>query len=207
MKETYQTAINQVLKSEGGYTNDPHDPGGPTNWGITIADARHYWKADATAEDVQAMPKSVAEEIYQQHYARPVEYNSLPAGVDFSVLDYAVNSGVSRSVKTLQALVGVEEDGQIGPLTLQAVGNAHPDTLIDKIWDQRLAFDQSLSTWSTFGHGWQARINAGRELAHSLSKTQANPNPGIDPTNAALSGSSILSNLSSFLINLFKKGK
>ena len=51
---TYAAAIARVFADEGGYTDDPKDPGGATNWGITIVDARKYWKADATPADVRA---------------------------------------------------------------------------------------------------------------------------------------------------------
>ncbi len=79
MKETYERAMQQVYADEGGYSNDVGDPGGPTNYGITIHDARMYWKPDATAYDVRNMPKSVAADIYDKHYATPLHYNDLPA--------------------------------------------------------------------------------------------------------------------------------
>ena len=63
-----EAAISKTLTYEGGYTNDPRDPGGATNWGITIADANAYWKKGATPADVQAMPKSVAIDIYREKY-------------------------------------------------------------------------------------------------------------------------------------------
>ena len=100
MHWTYAPAMEQgVFLHEGGYTNDPRDPGGPTNWGITIYDARRYWKSNATAADVKAMPKSVAEAIYWPHYAVPLCYDDLPAGPDYAALDYGINSGVSRAAK------------------------------------------------------------------------------------------------------------
>ena len=82
MQATYDQAMAQVFSDEGGYTDDPNDPGGPTNYGITIEDARMYWKSDATADDVRNMPKSVAESIYAAHYAAPLHYNDLPPGLD-----------------------------------------------------------------------------------------------------------------------------
>jgi hypothetical protein len=103
MHWTYEPAMEQgVFPHEGGYTNDPRDPGGPTNWGITIYDARKYWKPTATAADVKAMPKSVAEAIYWPHYAVPLCYDDLPAGADYAALDYGINSGVSRGAKVMQ---------------------------------------------------------------------------------------------------------
>ena len=128
MHWTYEPAMEQgVFPHEGGYTNDPRDPGGPTNWGITIYDARKYWKSNATAADVKAMPKSVAEAIYWPHYAVPLCYDDLPAGPDYAALDYGINSGVSRAAKVMQRLVGMNNvDGVIGPATLAAIGRRDP---------------------------------------------------------------------------------
>lgn len=172
MRETYEQAITQVFEDEGGYTNDAADPGGPTNWGITIHDARTYWKQDATAEDIRDMPKAVAEDIYRQHYATPLQYDKLPAGVDYSVFDYGINSGINRSARVLQSIVKVSQDGEIGPITLRAVSHADPSRLINAIYDERLSFLKSLHTWNTFGHGWTARCTHGRALALSMVKTK-----------------------------------
>src|SRR6185369_9289037 len=95
---SYDEALRRVLVHEGGYSNHPSDPGGPTNWGITIHDARQYWKADATADDVKAMPLSVAIEIYRRRYWNAMNCDADPAGVDLATFDYGVNSGVGRAV-------------------------------------------------------------------------------------------------------------
>ena len=92
--------------------------------------------------------------IYRQEYWDRIRGDDLPAGVDFAVFDYAVNSGVSRAAKTLQAVVGVTQDGVIGPATIQATKTYVAMSITNK----RLAFMQSLSIWSTFGKGWSARI-------------------------------------------------
>jgi lysozyme family protein len=88
---TYDAAMIRVFGDEGGYTNDPVDPGGATNFGITIIDARKYWKPNATPADVKTMPKAVASDIYRKHYANPMRYDDLPAGFDYSILDAAIN--------------------------------------------------------------------------------------------------------------------
>jgi lysozyme family protein len=170
MKQTYSEAINKVFEDEGGYSNDAADPGGPTNWGITIYDARMYWKSDATASDVKNMPKSVAEEIYKKHYAIPLSYDSLPAGVDYAILDYGINSGINRSAIVLQRIVGVTPDAKIGPSTIGAVCSRRQEDVINAIYDERLRFLRSLSTWSTFGKGWGRRCKEGRALALSLAQ-------------------------------------
>lgn len=159
--QTYNEAMARVYADEGGYSNDAGDPGGPTNYGITIADARMYWKPNATAADVRSMPKSMAANIYDKHYAAPLDYDALPAGVDYAVLDYGINSGISRSAKVLQQIVGVPLDGIIGPATLAAVNKMAPKDIINAIYKERLQFLQSLGTWSIFGKGWSTRCKTG----------------------------------------------
>lgn len=170
MQSSYDRALAEVLEQEGGYTNDPQDPGGPTNWGITIWDARMYWKHDATAADIRAMPLSVAKQIYKSKYWDALSGDELPAGVDLVVFDYGVNSGIHRSAMVLQRLVGTVDDGKIGPLTLAATAKQDPVELINKICDERLAYLQRLSTWPHFGRGWSRRVKEVRALSLELAK-------------------------------------
>lgn len=188
MKETYTEAMAEVYKDEGGYSNDAGDPGGPTNWGITIADARMYWKANATSEDVRNMPKSVAEDIYRKHYATPLHYDELPPGVDYAVLDYGINSGISRSAKVLQGIAGVVQDGKIGPATIAKVKTLDPESTINAIYDERLKFLRGLSTFSLFGRGWADRVTRGRAIALSLARKYKDykPNAGTTTTVAVV---------------------
>lgn len=151
-------SIRELLVSEGGYTNHPADPGGPTNWGITIYDVRAYVKADATAADVKALTKDRAKAIYKSKYWDAVWADKLPAGVDYAVFDYGVNSGPSRSVKALQRIVGVSADGVMGPDTLAATLAKDPVMVINAIMDERLLFLRNLKTWGVFGVGWGRRV-------------------------------------------------
>lgn len=172
MKETYEKAIAQVFEEEGGYTNDASDPGGPTNWGITIFDARMYWKKDATAGDVKNMPKSVAVDIYRKHYADPICYDDLPPGLDHAALDYSVNSGLGRGIPLLQKVVGAPIDGKLGPETIKKAKEVDLEKAINQYYDERLAFLKGLSLWSTYGRGWGARCKRGRALDLELMKTK-----------------------------------
>ena len=185
MHWTYEPAMEQgVFPHEGGYTNDPRDPGGPTNWGITIYDARKYWKSNATAADVKAMPKPFAEAIYWPHYAEPLSYDDLPAGPDYAALDYGINSGVSRAAKVVQRLVGITVDGKIGPETLAAVGRRDSEALVNAICDERMAFLRSLKTFSTFGKGWTRRVTEVRALALHFADQAKHMAPQVTPTQA-----------------------
>ena len=155
MKENYPQALKQVLKYEGGYVDHPKDPGGPTNKGVTQAVYDNWRKSqNLSTQSVRAIADSEVAAIYKNLYWDRISGDNLPSGVDFAVFDFAVNSGVSRAAKTLQAVVGVTQDGVIGPATIQATKTYVAMTVTNK----RLAFLQSLSIWSTFGKGWSARI-------------------------------------------------
>ena len=155
MKENYAQALKQVLKYEGGYVDHPKDPGGPTNKGVTQAVYDTWRKSyNQPTQSVRLINDMEVGAIYRQYYWDRISGDDLPSGVDFAVFDFAVNSGVSRAAKTLQAVVGVTQDGVIGPATIQATKTYVAMSVTNK----RLAFMQSLSIWSTFGKGWSARI-------------------------------------------------
>lgn len=167
MDNSYPKAIAFVLKQEGGYGNDPKDPGGPTNFGITIIDARKYWKSDASAEDVRAMPLSVAKDIYYNKYWLVVHGPDLPAGLDLCTMDSGVNSGVGRSNIWLGKAIGSPAKDYV-TLAKQAQAYSDKDKAIDVYCDTRLNFLHSLKTWSHFGKGWGRRVADLRALAHVL---------------------------------------
>lgn len=177
MKDTYDTAMTRgVFPHEGGYTDEAADPGGPTNWGITIADARMYWKPSASALDVRSMPKLVAEDIYRKHYAAPIRYDALPAGVDYSVLDYAINSGVGRAGKVLRRLVGLPDNTSVVTTdVLDAVRKRDPVALVNAVNDERLMFLQSLKIWPVYKNGWGRRVSECRALSLSFAKSKNIP--------------------------------
>jgi lysozyme family protein len=161
---TYDAAMIRVFADEGGYTNDPVDPGGATNWGITIFDARKYWKPNADANDVRNMPKSVASDIYRKHYANPMRYDDLPAGFDYSVLDAAINSGVGRAPQWAAKSLGISAK-TINDVVAPANAAADKVSLIQKYWAVRLSFLHGLKTWSHFGGGWGRRCANGEAAA------------------------------------------
>lgn len=177
MKYTYDEALRRILIHEGGYTNDAADPGGPTNFGITIHDFQMYLNPKGTAADVKNLTVDQAKVIYKKHYADPLRYDDLPAGLDYCVLDYGVNSGISRSAKVLQRFVNTTPDGIIGPNTLAAVNRADPSTLINDMCNERLAFLQRLRTWSVFGRGWGRRVREVRAASLVLTHSH-DPIPG-----------------------------
>ena len=163
---TYDEALRRLLAHEGGYTNHPSDPGGPTNYGITIHDYRKYVKPNATAADVRAMPVDEAKSIYRSKYWNAQRCDGLPAGVDYSVFDYGVNSGIGRSGKVLRRVVGLPDTTYVvTDEVLRAVAKRDPKAIIIAINDERLAFLKRLKTWPVFGRGWGTRVAGVRAVS------------------------------------------
>ncbi|HEX2753704.1 MAG TPA: glycoside hydrolase family 108 protein [Alphaproteobacteria bacterium] len=219
MNRNFERSLSLVLKSEGGFVNDPHDPGGATNLGVTIATFRQYVNPNGTVADLKALTTAQAGKVYKGQYWDAVKGDQLPDGVDYAVFDFAVNSGPGRAAKFLQAIVGVSQDGQIGPATLAAAANLPRSTIIQNICDNRLTFLKGLPTWSRFGRGWSSRVASVRTVALAMVGPTAptapivpapvqppvNPVPAPTPIPIPVSNS-IVSGLLSLISSLFKKG-
>jgi lysozyme family protein len=177
----YDEALRRLLAHEGGYTNHPSDPGGPTNFGITICDYRKYVKPNATAADVRAMSVGEAKAIYRKRYWDRQRCDELPAGVDYSVFDYGVNSGIGRSGKVLRRVVGLPDSKHfVTDEVLRAVARRDPKALVIAINDERLAFLKCLKTWPVFGKGWNARVSAVKAVSLRMAAQQVS-SPSIVP--------------------------
>jgi len=163
--------LAKILEHEGGYADHPSDPGGATNMGITHKTLAR-WRGidpwwDLPKSEVRALERAEAAAIYKALYWERCKAGSLPVGLDLAVSDYGVNSGPDRAVRVLQALVGVVQDGFVGPLTLAAVGKRDTRALIEALCDQRMGFLQRLANWASFGRGWTSRVSDIRATALS----------------------------------------
>ncbi|TIX02121.1 MAG: hypothetical protein E5V59_02440 [Mesorhizobium sp.] len=188
MDRNFARALALVLKSEGGWSDNPADPGGATMRGVTLASFRRYVKADATKADLRRMSDAQVAAVYRRFYWEAVLGAELPDGVDYAVFDFAVNSGPGRAAKYLQAAVGVAQDGRIGPATLSAIKAKPAGVLIDALCDARLAFLKRLPTWATFGRGWSDRVRTVRVQALLMSAQRpAETSPAPQPPGAETS--------------------
>ncbi len=159
MRYLLPNILKLSTNNEGGYSNHPKDPGGPTNHGITLATLRAYRQRSVTAIDVQKLTLAEANTIYEHSYWRPIWGDQLPAGLDYSTFDFGINSGVSRAVRELQGLLpGVAIDGLMGPKTIAAIKAFDTEQLIKGLNDRRIKFCKKLKTWKTFGRGWTYRV-------------------------------------------------
>lgn len=148
MTPEFRYAVEEVLRSEGGYVNDPQDPGGETNFGIS---KRAYPELN-----IAALTKPDAIAIYYRDYWLKAKCDKLPPALGAAVFDSAVNQGVDRAVKLLQAALGVAVDGVIGPQTIARAALIPKTALVD-FTTQRILHYASLPTFGRFGKGWVSR--------------------------------------------------
>ena len=168
MRSNFEECMARLLHHEGGYVDHPDDPGGETNLGVTRAVYEQYAGRQVMDGEMEGLTHDDVYPIYKENYWDRVRGDDLPSGVDWAVFDWGVNSGTSRAAKALQRVVGVEQDGGIGPMTLQAVASVESAGIIDQLHYMREGFYRSLSTFDTFGRGWLRRNDETKEQALNL---------------------------------------
>ena len=177
MADNFDTCLAFTLKAEGGYLDNPADPGGSTNMGITLATYRQ-WSDDPNLGtlQVQDMSERTARAIYRSLYWNPLRADALPAGLDLSVFDMGVNAGIWASARLLQRALGFtgeEVDGCVGPETLGAAAKCDARALVNDLAERQTAYYETLSDFPTFGTGWLNRTKARRSAALAMVENTA----------------------------------
>ena len=134
---------DQIVAREGGYVNDPDDPGGATKYGVTIHTMRRLGldldgDGKVTSSDVKRLTQAQARDIFLKHYFHKPRIGELPEPLQASVFDMYVNAG-GNAVRVLQRLFAkmgyaLAVDGALGPQTLGVARDAMkaaPDHLVD----------------------------------------------------------------------------
>ena len=185
-QKQYKAVLPLVLAHEGGYVNHPKDPGGATNKGVTQAvyDAYRTTKGEKL-RSVKSITMAEVTDIYETRYWKLAGCDDLPAGLDYAVFDYAVNSGVGKAVKDLQRTINVfaanrvtilaplKVDGIAGEDTAaaaKACADVDEEGIIESYCARRMAFLKSLKTWKTFGKGWSRRVEGDTPGAQDADK-------------------------------------
>lgn len=175
MNDPFATCLAFTLKEEGGFCDNPSDPGGATCQGITLATLRSWTDDDSLGvAAVRDISPATVQAIYGADYWNKMQCGAMPAGIDLMVFDMGVNAGPARSVRMLQRALGfppADVDGCVGPQTLGAVRKADPAALIVKLADMQAAYYRSLPTFNVFGNGWLARVDRRRRAAIAMLKT------------------------------------
>ena len=155
----FARALQHVLKLEGGYVNDPRDPGGATNRGIT---QRTYdaWRRERglPPRDVRQIEEREVAEIYFERYWKACRCEELPPPLDVLVFDAAVNQGPAVAVRLLQRALGVAVDGVVGPQTIRAAQTADLDEIVPLYLAERALHYVRLAHFDRFGRGWLKRL-------------------------------------------------
>lgn len=174
----FDRCLAVVLDKEGGFSDHPADRGGPTNMGVTwktLAEWKGMDAADLSPEDrealvaeLRALTRREAAEIYRSRYWLPMRCGDLPGPVALMLFDFGVNAGPRTAVKALQRVVGVTDDGSLGPISLAAVRAKEATRLLEELAEARMAHYRGLAEFSVFGNGWTARTQQVVALAKSL---------------------------------------
>jgi lysozyme family protein len=172
MTEKFQRCLRFVLKWEGGISNDPHDRGGLTKWGVTQATYDRYRRAKGLPpQSVVKMTEPEMQEIYFRFYWQPVKGDEFPYPLALALFDTGVNMGVGAAVKLLQRAINdllpqqkwVAVDGKLGAQTLQAAKSLDPRRLALRLCDRReeryRAIVRANPTQRKFLRGWLNRLN------------------------------------------------
>jgi lysozyme family protein len=184
----FAKALEHNLAMEGGYSEDPYDPGGPTNLGVTLGEFARWRKVALDSDnfaalkaDLKAITRAEARRIYQANYWDAALCGYLPAGLALFHFDCAVNQGVAGAARMLQRALSVDVDGAIGPLTIAAARSVPIATALSRYADARRAHYRSLSTFWRFGRGWLSRVDTTLALARRIAADPAFT-PAKEPT-------------------------
>lgn len=146
----FDTAFARLMQHEGGYVNDPNDPGGETKFGIS--------KRSYPDEDIPNMTEARAKELFRRDFWDRVRAGQLHDGVAWQAADFAYHSGPETAVRYLQRALGVADDGQWGPASAAAAKTMSEADQIMRLLAERLDFLTRLKNWPHAGRGWARRI-------------------------------------------------
>lgn len=152
---SFDQAFDRLMGHEGGLTENPKDPGGLTNWGIS---QRSYPNVD-----IRNLTRDGAKAIYLRDFWQPL--GDAPDAIKFQVFDFAVNSGIQTAIRKLQAAIEVADDGHWGPVSAAKLAECDKNDVLMRFIAQRLRFWTALNTWPTFGKGWANR--AAKQLEYA----------------------------------------
>lgn len=177
--DAFKVSLKYVLKHEGGYVNDPHDPGGATNRGITIHTLKRWRKRAVTPSDVKSLTLRETARIYEAYYWDTLRLDDVPKGVDYPMFSCGVLAGVGTSAKIMQRIVGAEDDGRVGKNTMTAL-NTYLEkegraAFIKQFCADWLAYLKGRKGWPRYGRGWGRRVREVREVALVMAKADKKP--------------------------------
>jgi lysozyme family protein len=184
----YLDAIKKVLEHEGGYVNNPLDAGKRTNRGVTQATYERFIGRKLVGPDIDAsagQPKAEAEtvmrnlsegnaiQIYKSMYWDAMQGDKIKQyAIAAIIFDQAINRGVSAAVKQAQRILGLAQDGKMGPITLAAINGVKDTDFIPKYLTESINAYKTIvannPSQSVFLTGWLKRVESLRSYASNL---------------------------------------
>lgn len=150
MSAQFIKIINRVLGHEGGWVNDPNDPGLETKWGIS--------KRSYPNVDIKNLTRNQAIAIYHRDFWVPIGGDMVSDGAAHQLMDGAVNSGPREAIRFLQRAVGVADDGHFGPVSKAAMAKMTESDFIMLYVAERMEYMTKLKNWIHHGKGWIRRM-------------------------------------------------
>jgi lysozyme family protein len=150
---SFDDAFEMLMDREGGYSNNPADPGGETMFGVTARVAR----ASGYTGPMRDLPRDTAKGICKRLYWDPLHLDDVPPVIGFTVLDANYNGG--HPVLWMQQAAGAKADGVLGPATLAAVCAVDPLRFVMRFTAVRQSYFTACKAWASFGRGWINRTS------------------------------------------------
>jgi lysozyme family protein len=177
LKGVFNQYVPLLLQVEGGYTNNPNDNGNwtggkrnvgnlvGTNFGISAPVYGEWIGRTPTVADMKAITKPIALQIYKKNYWDAMRADSINSQSVANILvDHGINAGVSRAGRMMQEVLNkkfgknLKVDGNIGPISIQAINSVNSQALFNEYKTAREAYYISLND-PTFGAGWLNRLS------------------------------------------------
>lgn len=173
MKNNYAQVMDWIFVSEGGYAERDSEPGGAVNMGISFTAFKEWWTKNKkpgkpSFEHLKALTRDEAETIYKDWFFKPLSFEVMPSGVDYALVDFAVNSGVGGSIRAVRRQLGFPASSKVDASLSWRLRSYQPDRLIDEICDARLELMKGSKKWERFKENWTNRVNKVRARAHAM---------------------------------------
>ncbi|MEP9376962.1 glycosyl hydrolase 108 family protein [Aquabacter sp. CN5-332] len=174
-----------IEKWEGTFDNDPDDPGGATNFGITIGDLARWRKRNVSVQEVADLPRPEARQIFMEFYWKPARCGELPLAIAQMVYDTSILAGLGRGGRTLQQAlnkqgVGLAVDGIIGPATVNAARRGNLEEAVGDFAEIAEAYLRGRPGFGKYGRGWMNRLNEVKSVAMGFARSRT-PGPVSPP--------------------------
>jgi lysozyme family protein len=166
---TFDTCFNRLIGHEGGWSDDPKDPGNWTGGRVNVGELKgtKYGIAANTYPDldIKNLTLDDAKKIYYRDWWLKIGADEIYPALVYQMWDFAINAGMSTSKRAVQRAIKVADDGKFGPITLDTIKKTELNDLLLRFNAQRLRYYTSLSIWPTYGKGWANRVAGNLDYA------------------------------------------